>query len=126
MAVAEARPGACGARLQGSLPWGPFGFICPCLFPASAWVLCAASLPRFPSSGLRVFRYRVVQAGEAELPTPLFERRLSRSVSVALATFRKEAPKLLVFSLKEQASSTQQLRDEVLGAEGLKSLLGRS
>lgn len=66
----------------------------------------------FPSSGLRVFRYRVVQAGEAELPTPLFERRLRRSVSVALATSRKEASKLLVFSLKEQASSTEQPRDE--------------
>ena len=110
----------------GQLTLGTIWLYLPLSVSASAWVLCAASLPRFPSSGLRVFRYRVVQAGEAELPTPLFERRLSRSVSVALATFRKEAPKLLVFSLKEQASSTQQLRDEVLGAEGLKSLLGRS
>lgn len=64
-AVAVAPGAACGARLQGSLPWGThFALSALVLFPASAPVLGAPAFPDFQAPGCSsFFRYRVVQAG---------------------------------------------------------------
>lgn len=72
VAVAEARGEPCGARLQGSLPWWTALLYLPLSLSRVCLGVVLATIPRFLSSRLRVFRYRVVQAGgETDLQTPL-------------------------------------------------------